>query len=84
MQFYKTCSTPRTFSTTYYYEIYVKDATGNYNEVPVVINSVYYKRFTPSAYNSIEVSLISIPPLKTPYFTLTNQSPAVISTNSNA
>ena len=45
---------------------------------------MYYKRFTPSAYNSIDVSLISIPPLKTPFFTLTNQSPAVVSTNSNA
>lgn len=84
VEFYKTCSSPRTFATTYYYEVYVKDASGNYNEVPVVIGSVYYKRFIPSAYNSIEVSLISIPPLKTPYFTLSNKSPAVISTNSNA
>lgn len=84
LEFYKTCTNTRSFPITYYYEVYVKDSSGNYNEVPVLIGSTYYKRFTPSAYNSIEVSLISIPPIQTPFLTLTNKSPAVISTNSNA
>ena len=31
LEFYKTCNTPRTLSTNYYYDVYVKDINGNYN-----------------------------------------------------
>lgn len=60
------------------------DSSGKYSEVPVLISNVYYKRFTPSAFNSMELTLTSVPPLSSPYLTLSNNSPAVISTNSNA
>ena len=62
----------------------MKDASGRLNEVPILIGTTYYKRFTPSQYNSIQVTLVSVPPLKVPYFTLTNQSPALLRTISNA
>lgn len=82
--FYKTCYNPRTFKTTYYYDVYVIGADGRYNEVPISIGGTLYKRFKPSAYNSIELTLLSEPPLKVPYLTASNANPAVISNNSNA
>jgi len=53
LNFYKQCSTARTFTNQYYYEVYVVDASGSLNEVPLLISSTYYKRFLPSSYNSI-------------------------------
>jgi hypothetical protein len=83
LNFYKQCTTAVTFTNTYYYDVYVIDASGNYNEVPLLINGVYYKRFTPTAYNNIELDYMSAPPLNTPYITLTNQTTVVIKNNSN-
>ena len=84
LNFYKQCSTAKTFANLYYYEVYVVDSLGALNEVPLFISNTYYKRFLPSAYNSIELILLSSPPLQTPYLTLSSKTPAVISSNSNA
>lgn len=72
LSFYKTCTNPRKFTTSYFYDVYVIDANGKYTEVPVSISGTYYKRFLPSAYNSIELTLLSGPPLRVPYLTLSN------------
>jgi hypothetical protein len=84
LQFYKTCSSPRTLSTTYFYDVYVVDADGTYAEVPILIAGTYYKRFRPAVYNSISLELVSIPPLQTPSLSVSNQSPAVVRTNSTS
>ena len=65
--FYKECANRRTFSTTYYYDVYVIDSNGKYNEVPIEIGGNYYKRFTPSQFRKVTMVLTSEPPLQTPY-----------------
>lgn len=60
------------------------DGSGNLNEIPILISNTYYKRILPSVYNSIELNLLSGPPLQTPYLSLSTKTPAVVSSNSNA
>lgn len=84
LNFYKTCSTSRTFSSTYFYDVYIVSANGTYAQVPIQINNVYYKRFTPTAYNTISLTFVTQPPMQVPYLSLSNSSSPKISTYSNA
>ena len=52
--------------------------------MPLLIGGSYYKRFMPSAFNSLELTLTNGPPLQVPSLTLSNKSPAVVMTTSQA
>lgn len=62
------------FNTQYYYDVYVITATGALAEVAIKIDNTYYKRFTPSSFNSIKLQFISSPPLQIPIIILSNDT----------
>ena len=75
--FYRTCSTPNTFPVQYFYDVYVQNLDGSYAEVPLSVGPTYYKRFTPTLYKNLQISLTSVPPLQVPLITLANDTAKV-------
>ncbi len=80
----RTCSTAKTFSVQYFYDIYVQNSDGSFVEVPLMVGNSYYKRFTPSLYKSFQLTLTSVPPLQVPLIKLGTDSAIVSSYSKSA
>lgn len=86
---YKSCSVSLTPSDAYFYDLFIKTASGKYAIVPVTYtgSAPYYRRFTlgfnsntnaaVTTYASVSLYFTYKPPLLTPYLVLsTKNNPA--------
>lgn len=92
----KSCNVTITPTETYFYDMLLKTASGNYAIVPVSLtgsNGPFYRRFTlgpdvvssGSTYPSVTLQFNYTPPLLTPYLVISSSSsPVTIKNNSQA